>query len=193
VDRLSNASRQMGTLVEGLLEYTRLDSGRLQLQPRELDLAQLARDTLDELRPQVASQSPGLQLVAPEAPAVAHTDPRLLKVVLSNLLANALKFTHEGRIAVRVQADDRQALLEVEDSGSGIAPEDLERIFLPFEALEPLHRKSVPGVGLGLSLVQRIVRALGGEIHVRSTPGVGSVFSVRLPARVPEAAEEEIA
>lgn len=183
LDRLRNASRQMATLIEGLLEYTRLDSGRLQLQPQTVDLAQLARETVEEFRAQAASQAPALALRAPESSAIAHTDPRLLKVVLSNLLANALKFTREGHIAVHVRADAGQALLEVEDSGVGIAPEDLERIFLPFEALEPLHRKTVPGIGLGLSLVQHIVRALGGDIRVRSTPGVGSVFSVLLPVQ----------
>lgn len=189
VERLRNAARQMGTLVESLLEYTRLDSGRLQLQPQTVDLGQLARDTVEEFRPQAAGQSPGLALQAPEGSAVAHTDPRLLKVVLSNLLANALKFTREGRIAVHVRADARQALLEVEDSGIGIAAEDLDRIFLPFESLEPLHRKTVPGVGLGLSLVQHIVHALGGDIHVRSQPGVGSVFSVVLPAQATQAVD----
>ena len=183
LDRLANAARQLGTLVEGLLDHARIESGRLQTAAEPLDLRQLAAESVEEFQLRLpADGSVSLRLQA-DAPVTIHSDPRLLKVVLDNLLANALKFTREGTVTVHAAAaPEGGSTLAVQDTGMGIAPEDLDRVFLPFEQLEPLQRKSVPGVGLGLTLARQIVAALGGELRVDSRPGQGTVFTVRLPA-----------
>ena len=111
------------------------------------------------------------------------TDPRLLKVVMSNLVSNALKFTTQGTVTIRLDCSDGWHSFEVLDTGIGIAQADLSRIFLPFEQLEPVQRKSLPGVGLGLALVKQIVDAIGGKIDVVCAPDAGCTFRVRLPSR----------
>lgn len=187
-DRLRRSSQRLVTLVDGLLEYTRVESGAIELRQERVDLAALARDVVDAQREAVP---PGvsLSLDAPATLPPIDTDERLLGVVLSNLLANALKFTHAGEVTLRVAAGADAHTIEVRDTGIGIDAADLERIFEPFEQLEPLRRKSIPGVGLGLALVRRIVHAMGGTIEVESTPGVGTVFRVAVPGRSPEVVE----
>jgi len=182
LDRLTSAARQMNVLVEGLLDYTQVESGRLQVTRVPVDLPRLAAQVVEESRLNLVGRPVDIQLEAPAGGGLqVHTDERLLKVVVNNLVANAVKFTEQGCITVRVLAADDERVIEVQDTGPGIAPEDLDRIFLPFESLEPVHRKSVPGMGLGLALVQQIVQALGGRVSVSSVLGQGSRFRVHLP------------
>jgi signal transduction histidine kinase len=182
LDRLAQAAQQMSTLIEGLLQYTRVDSGRIELRPEPVDLVELAAAVVEE---HADSAPPHLQvsLEAPtEALPILHSDPALLRVVLGNLIGNAVKFTREGGVSVRLRTAQDAHIIEVRDTGIGIAEADLPRIFEPFEQLEPLRRKTIPGVGLGLSLVRQIVDALGGVIEVESIAGNGSVFRVTLPS-----------
>jgi signal transduction histidine kinase len=104
--------------------------------------------------------------------------------VVSSLVSNALKFTMRGSVTTRVECQDHWHLIHVLDTGIGIPEADLARIFTPFEQLEPVRRKSIPGVGLGLSLAKEIVDSLGGNIEVSSTPGQGSHFCIHLPSRM---------
>jgi signal transduction histidine kinase len=120
--------------------------------------------------------------LAPAEPMpILHSDPALLRVVISNLIGNAVKFTREGIVTVYLRNADGAHIIEIRDTGIGIAEADFPRIFEPFEQLEPLRRKTIPGVGLGLSLVRQIVDALGGTIEVQSVVGNGSMFRVTLP------------
>jgi signal transduction histidine kinase len=180
--RLRRAARQMAALIEGLLEYTRLEAGRLESRRESLDpaaiAAQLVHDHADG-----APAGVELRFEPPATPLPPlQADPGLLRVVLGNLVGNALKFTRAGKVTVRLGIDGDSHLIEVADTGSGIAAEDLERIFEPFEQLEPVHRKSLPGVGLGLALVRQIVAAIGGRIEVESAAGEGSTFRVWWPS-----------
>lgn len=188
VERLLRGSQRLTTLVDGLLEYTRVESGALELHREPVDLVALAHEAIDAQREAVP---PGVSLAldAPTALRPIDTDARLLGVVLSNLLSNALKFTRAGTVTLHVAALEDTHMIEVHDTGIGIDAVDLERIFEPFEQLEPLKRKSIPGVGLGLALVRQIVHAMHGTIAVESTPGVGTVFRVTLPSRPAEAIE----
>lgn len=182
VERLTRASAQMSSLVEGLLEYTRVETGRLNLELARIDPVELVHEVV---RDHTDEAEPGVKLLvqcAPDAPAL-DTDPRLLAIVIGNLLSNALKFTHEGSVSLHLSQSGGNTVFEVIDTGIGIAPEDLGRIFEPFEQLEPVRRKSIPGVGLGLALVRQLVAALGGAIDVTSTGGQGTVFRVSLPTQ----------
>lgn len=181
LERSLRASQQMTSMVEGLLEYTRVESGQLEVRGEPLDPVALAREVVDQ---QFDSVPPGVALIL--APSVdelrmLNSDRRLLTVALGNLVSNALKFTQQGTVVVSVAQDAGGCRFEVADSGIGIAEADLTRIFEPFEQLEPLKRKSVPGVGLGLALVQQIVQVLGGEIAVSSRIGMGTTFRMIVP------------
>ena len=185
IDRLARAARQMSTLVEGLLEYTRNESAKVTARVESVDLAALARDVVEA---HADGAHPGLRLVMeppPEDLPPLLTDPRLLRVVMSNLVSNALKFTPQGSVTVRLGSAGGWHSFEVADTGVGIAPGDVARVFLPFEQVEPVQRKSIPGVGLGLALVKQIVENLGGKVELSSALDSGSVFRVLLPSQRP--------
>jgi signal transduction histidine kinase len=148
-----------------------------------LDLSALAADVIDEHRQQAETKGVALEVAcAPSLPPL-ESDPRLVRLVLVNLVGNALKFTDRGRVSVSVDATAGEHRVTVRDTGRGISPDDQARIFEPFEQLETLAKKHTPGVGLGLTLVRELVQALGGRVQVESKIGVGSAFTVTLPAR----------
>jgi signal transduction histidine kinase len=116
----------------------------------------------------------------------AWTDPRHVRLILVNLVANAIKFTERGEVVISVgRGEGRGFRIAVRDTGPGIPPDALEQIFEPFAQLESFLHKHTPGVGLGLALVREMVEALGGRIAVQSEMGVGSTFTVTLPASTP--------
>ncbi len=183
VGRMRSATQRLTGLVESLLEFARMEAGRVTLEPEVLDPARIAGEALEELRAQ--AQAKGLAIVAPAPGTVPHleTDARLLRLVLLNLLSNAIKFTDAGSVTVLIAADDEEHRIAVRDTGRGVAPADQARIFEPFEQLESIARKHTPGIGLGLALVREMVISLGGHISVVSEVGAGSTFTVTLPSR----------
>lgn len=187
--RTVKAAQQMNTLIEGLLEYTRVEGGRIDARREAVDAVELAGEVIDAHRDSVA---PGVRLIllpsAHHLPAVV-SDARLLRVVLNNLLSNALKFTKQGTVTLRVGSAGVGHVFEVHDTGIGIPAADIPRIFLPFEQLEPVQRTSIPGAGLGLALAKRIVEAMHGRLDVTSTVGAGSSFTVWVPGDITRAAE----
>jgi signal transduction histidine kinase len=184
VRRIDLASRRLLSLVESLLEYTRVESGRLVVKPERFDLAALAAEVVDEALPHAQRKLLALELAPPPAeltPAV--TDPRLVRIVLVNLVVNAIRYTEAGGVRVTVGEEAAGHLLEVEDTGPGLTREEQDRIFEPFEQVGGEAARKAQGVGLGLTLVKGIVEALGGTIALRSEPGHGSTFRVTLPPR----------
>jgi signal transduction histidine kinase len=179
--RLLGASRRLGTLVEALLEHSRISSGRVALRREAVDVGELVEEVVEGERPQ--AEAKGLRLtvnVDPGLPAV-ETDPRFVHVVVANLVGNAVKFTERGGVEVALSAAGDGVRIDVADTGPGIPEADRERIFEPFEQRDPVQMKHLPGVGLGLSLVRELAVALGAKVELRSTPGAGSAFSVILP------------
>lgn len=181
-------------LINNVLEQAQLEAGRLVLKPVEVDLHPL----LDELAEQTQAQAErkGLDFVADidaDLPARVRVDPGALRRVLQHLLDNAIKFTSQGEVWLRVQGLTRgegQVRLgfAVQDSGVGIEPAELSRLFHAFERVESAGR-SQGGTGLGLALSRQLVRAMGSDIVVDSTPGEGSRFSfeLTLPVETPGA------
>ena len=185
IERLERATRQIASLVKSLLEYARVESGRVNVHLEELDAIAIVREVLAAYADHVA-EGVALKLDAPpDSHAVLVSDARLVRVVLGNLVSNALKFTTHGSVRVTLAAQAGAHVFEVHDTGPGLDDADIARIFVPFEQLAPLQRKSVPGIGLGLALVDQIVSMLGGMVEIASRLGEGSVFTVRLPSRPP--------
>ncbi len=183
VGRMRRSAQRLLELVESLLHVARLETGKIEVRPEEVDLRALVGDVVDELRPQ--AEQKGLGLAAEGTADLPHvtTDPRLLRTVLVNLVGNAVKFTDRGGVTLRGALDGGEVVLEVADTGPGIPPEKQQAIFEPFHHLEAVEHKSTPGMGLGLSIARELARALGGRIDLASAPGAGSTFAVRLPVR----------
>ena len=183
VKRMQASTARLTGLIESLLEYARIEAGRLPRKVEQVDLAALAREVVEELRPQAEQKHLALRLsVAHDLPRL-ETDPRLLRVVIANLVANAIKFTEKGSVGVDVARVEASSVVRVEDTGPGIPEEKQVSVFEPFEQLEPLSAKATPGVGLGLAIVKDLVQALDGAVSLRSQVGVGTVFTVTLHSR----------
>jgi signal transduction histidine kinase len=179
VDRLARAAQRLLGLVNSLLEYTRVESGRLVVRPEPVDVAALVAEVVEDVLPQAQQKLLTLALEPPPPMAPVTTDPRLLRLVLVNLVVNGVKYTTRGSVTVRLGAAGATRWIEVRDTGPGIQAEDQVRAFQPFEQLSPAGTSG--GVGLGLALVNAIVAALGGALHVESAAGRGSTFRVELP------------
>lgn len=168
--------------INAVLELARLDSLAPEVEQTDFHLARTIREVADQLAPLARRNDNRITLDLPAACEAQVRGPRRIFVnTLVNLLGNAVKFTRGGRIDIRArlqpESDGSLALrIEVEDSGIGIAPDKLERIFEPFETLDNGYDRAVEGTGLGLGIARRAVELMGGAIGVESRPGVGSVF-----------------
>ena len=184
VDGIRTASRRLERLVEDLLDFTRLEAGALRLVAAPFDLDDALKELLSTFGGQAKER--GLELLIPPATAgprrVGDRD-RLLQV-LDNLLDNAIRFTDQGSVRVEVTLEEASARFEVRDTGRGIAPEDLHRIFVRFEQTRPRAGELAPGVGLGLNIARHLVRLMGGELEVESRVGLGTCFRFRVPLPV---------
>jgi signal transduction histidine kinase len=183
---IERSGEHLLTLVNDLLDLAKIEAGRLEVRTEHVDVPELLDHvaTLMQVRAQKACLTFECE---PEAslPGGIVSDARALRQVLLNLIGNAVKFTHPGgRVRLRAGSTplagaQRRLYFEIEDTGVGIPAAELQRIFEPFHRVEGAAR-AVEGTGLGLAITHKLVRALGGEIHVRSQPGVGSVFRVEL-------------
>ncbi|MBL9039005.1 MAG: GAF domain-containing protein [Archangium sp.] len=180
------SSRHLLQLINDVLDLAKVESGRMELRVERVDLGTVAGEVRDILRGLVAERRIQLTMVVDAALGPVNVDQRLLKQVLYNYLSNAIKFTPaEGRVALRITpADGETFRIDVEDTGIGVRPDDLARLFIEFQQLDEGTAKRYPGTGLGLALTKRIVEAQGGQVSVKSEPGRGSTFSAVLPRDV---------
>jgi PAS domain S-box-containing protein len=186
VAQIQEGTRRLQRLVDDLLDFARLEAGTFSLSLREADLAQKVRETIESLRPQAQVKGVVLEADSPDGATMVRMDPGRIGQVLLNLVGNAIKFTPEGgRVTVRILAAPRRVRVEVADTGIGIAPEHLERLFEKFYQVNGGITREQGGTGLGLSIAKALVEAHGGTIDVESTPGVGSTFWFTLPADGP--------
>lgn len=183
LDRITSSARHLLALIDEILALSRMELGQDQMTPSEVSVAQVVRDAATMIEPQAAAK--GLIFTIDVHPDITtiQTDARKLRQALVNLLGNAVKFTDTGTIRLRVVVDADQNFIDfnVEDTGTGIAPEHLERVFDSFWQADQAPTRRAGGVGLGLHVTRQLARLLGGEVTVRSTLGEGSVFTVRLP------------
>jgi signal transduction histidine kinase len=184
--RMRAETARMKRLVEDLTELSQLESGRWRLERQPVQLAQVAATVETVLGPQFVQKGVELDVaVAAGLPPVAGDADRLGQV-LTNLLANALRFTSAGgRVTVDVRGERDAVCLAVTDTGGGIAPEDLPHIFERFYRADHSRAQATGGSGIGLAIVKHIVEAHGGTVGVESRPGQGSRFEVRLPVAAP--------
>ncbi|HEX6737240.1 MAG TPA: ATP-binding protein [Vicinamibacteria bacterium] len=181
LERLLARGQELLALVNNVLEVSRLEGGMVQVMPEALHLGPFLEDVVRSMEPLLLGKPLALcTRLGPPGPAFG-TDPVLLRRVLTNLLANAVKFTDAGQITLEAERHGGSLTLAVSDTGLGIAEEDLPRLFARFTQLDSTRRKRHAGAGLGLAIVKGLVEALGGTVSVQSRPGHGSTFTVRLP------------
>jgi len=178
--------RQLGQMVglfDDLLDLSRISQGKIELRKERIELAKLALDAVETVRPSIDQAGLAVHLAVPERPIVVDGDATRLAQVFTNLLTNAVKYTERGgRIDVTLGEEHGEALLDVTDTGIGIPPPMLPRIFDMFTQVERSIERSQGGLGIGLWLVKRLVELHGGRVEVKSDgAGKGSTFVVHLP------------
>jgi signal transduction histidine kinase/DNA-binding response OmpR family regulator len=196
LDIINRSGKHLLTLINDVLDMTKIEAGRTLLETRPFDLGELVRDLVDMMR--VRAEEKGLQLLLDQSsrfPRVVDGDAPKLRQIIINLLGNAVKFTEQGSVALRLAsqpgqvAEQIELLCEVEDSGPGIAAAELELIFKPFVQLG--EQTDQEGTGLGLTITRQYVELMGGVISAESEPGKGSLFRFNLPVK--KALESDIA
>ena len=168
-------------LVNALLDFSKLEAGRIEASYVKTDLASYTADLASAFRS--AIEKAGLEFIVdcPALPEAAYVDRDMWEKIVLNLISNAFKFTDKGRITVSLLASNGTARLQVGDSGIGIAQGELQNIFKRFHRIENARGRTFEGTGIGLALVQELVKLLGGSIRVDSREGSGSTFTVEVP------------
>ena len=180
---IQNANTLETRLAE-LLDIVKTGSGEIQLQLEPVDIRSLLRGTGMQISPLIQGKGQHLDIDLPPSMPIIRGDGQRLEQVVLNLLNNATKFSAEGcNIVLKARSLDTEIIVEVQDSGIGIAPEEQPRLFKPYSRLNA-DRQRHPGLGLGLALAKQVVELHGGRIWVKSEPGKGSVFSFSLPLRI---------
>lgn len=184
VSVIRRSGEHLLSLIDGMLDIARIEAGKMRIESGELPM----RDFLDQLVQMVAPQAAqkGLRFNFEESgriPQAVHADEKRLRQILINLLANAVKFTDEGAVTLRVSYAREIAVFEVQDTGIGISQEDIDRVFLPFERSNAANQRQEVGTGLGLAISNMLVHIMGGELSVQSELGKGSVFRLRIYLR----------
>jgi signal transduction histidine kinase/CheY-like chemotaxis protein len=183
-DQLTLARRnslRLLRLVNSLLDFSRIEAGRVQASFEPTDLAALTRDLASNFRSAIERAGLRFEVESSGLGEPVYVDPQMWEKIILNLLSNAFKFTFEGSIAVRLRRQQNEAVLEIADSGVGIPEHELPRIFERFHRVEGGAGRTQEGSGIGLALVQELVKLHGGTIHAASKLGAGTTFCVRVP------------
>jgi CheY-like chemotaxis protein/signal transduction histidine kinase len=187
---INSAGKDLLNLINDILDLSKIEAGRVELQMETVPLNDLASQLRDLFLPQAEHQGLAFAIdVAEGMPAAVRADPQRLQQVLKNLLANAIKFTSQGKVGLSIRPavpgehglPDAAVAFAVSDTGVGIAPEQHERIFHAFQQADGSTSRKYGGTGLGLSISRQLARRMGGEIALSSAPGTGSIFTLFLP------------
>lgn len=185
LDDLRRAAQTLLAVLGDVLDFSRIESGRLELEPRAFDADEFLDSVATACGPAASGRPIRLLFdVEPGTPRRWHGDPLRLAQAVNNLLANAIKFTEAGHVILAVSwaaADGGRLRLAVSDSGVGMTGEQLQRVFSPFVQADPSVTRRYGGSGLGLAIARGIVQAMGGTISARSQPGIGSEFVIEVP------------
>jgi PAS domain S-box-containing protein len=181
LDRIRASAWHLTQLVDQILSFSRIEAGAERATPEPTAVVSLARDTSSLVSPIAAAKGLGLACELPDGEIEMHTDSGKLRQVLLNLLNNAVKFTEKGGVLLRVVRTERGVEFVVQDTGVGIEPAHMERIFDRFWQANQHETRAISGAGLGLTVSRHLVRLLGGELAVESQVGAGSTFRFELP------------
>ncbi|HEX9165528.1 MAG TPA: response regulator [Gemmatimonadales bacterium] len=192
LQKIRAAGKHLLALINDVLDLSKIEAGKLELFLETFDLRSAVEDVATTVQPLIARNANTLVVeVAADAGAIT-TDLTRFRQILLNLLSNASKFTERGTIRLRVEREGAEVVVSVTDSGIGMTPEQLGRLFEAFAQAEVSTSKKYGGTGLGLAITRRFCQLMGGDVTVASEPGRGSTFTVRLPASARQATPEPI-
>jgi signal transduction histidine kinase len=184
--RIDSNSRHLLALINDILDITRIEAGRMPINVATFRVVELIDEVMAELEPIVRRSNLSVQSKIQSNLPQLRSDRQKVKQILVNLLSNALKFTHQGSVTVTAgfQPQGRTITIAVSDTGIGIAGTDQMRIFEDFRQLDSSPARGYGGTGLGLSICRRLAATLEGAIELRSEPGKGSTFTLKLPEKL---------
>jgi PAS domain S-box-containing protein len=194
LQRISAAGRHLLGLINAVLDLSKIEAGRMELYLETFDVAEMVEDTATVIQPLVAENNNELQIHYPERVGSMVADLTKVRQAVFNLLSNASKFTKDGTIRLDVSrefaAGKEWVIFAVSDTGIGMTPEQMGRLFQEFSQADSSTTRDYGGTGLGLTLSRRLCRMMGGDITVASEVGKGSTFTIRLPAEVRDPATQ---
>ena len=186
LERILRAARHLLTLINDVLDLSKIEAGKMELHPETVAVDALVEDVATTMRPLAEKNGNRLDVECPAEVGAMHVDATRLRQALLNLVSNAVKFTQGGLVTIRAsrprRGDADWIVLEVADSGIGMTSEQVERLFQDFTQADASTTRKYGGTGLGLAISRRFCRMMGGDITVESTPGQGSTFAIALPA-----------
>ncbi|MET0106643.1 MAG: hybrid sensor histidine kinase/response regulator [Sedimenticola sp.] len=186
VGRIFRAGKHLLELIADVIDISKIEANCAEVFAKSVELEQVVREAVETIQPLAETKGLSLDVEADRWPRM-ETDGRRLLQCLLNLMSNAVKFTEQGGIRLKVVTDDRQVDLSVTDTGIGIARTDIPKLFQPFERLESRLKLKAGGTGLGLYLTRKtVVELLAGSVHVESEPGLGSTFGFVIPLKLNE-------
>jgi signal transduction histidine kinase len=190
VERILSSGRSLLTLVDSVLDLSKIESGGMDLRLERFDVKELVDDVIESVRPLADRNGNVLEIRGLEGAGSLRSDPAKLRQVLLNLLSNAAKFTRDGRVALEIERSSESGgdwlHLAVRDTGRGMTPEHLQRVFDAFARTDVAVTREHGGTGLGLAVSKRFCELLGGSLQATSRPGEGSRFVARLPCEAPQ-------
>jgi signal transduction histidine kinase len=185
IERILNNGKHLLMLLNEVLDFSKLEAGRLEFRPEIFDVLKVIHTTVSEMRSLADAKKLSLLVQTDLQNPLLFNDPARVRQILINLLSNAIKFTDSGSIWVEIKeiAGDR-VVISVRDTGIGIAPRDFTHIFEAFRQVDQTITRKYPGTGLGLAIIDSLVRMMSGKIFLESQLGVGSMFRIELPRQV---------
>ena len=185
VERILNNGKHLLMLLNEVLDFSKLEAGRLDLKAEIFDVSKVINLAVNEMRSLADAKNLSLLVQTDLQNTSVFNDPVRVKQILINLLSNAIKFTDSGEVWVEVkELPENQVVIMVRDTGIGIAPRDFKRIFEAFRQVDQSLTRKYPGTGLGLAIIDSLVRMMGGKIFLESKLGVGSIFKIELPRQI---------
>ena len=184
LERVQTNGKHLLGLINDVLDLSKIEAGQLTLSLEDYSIGDVVQNVVTAVEPLASEKSLALKVELPNDLPTAHGDQRRLTQVLLNLVGNAIKFTDSGEVAIKVATGNGAYTLSVRDTGPGIDPADQSKIFEEFQQADSSATKTKSGTGLGLSISRRIVAMHGGRIWVKSAPGRGSTFFIKVPVNV---------
>jgi signal transduction histidine kinase len=196
LDRVLGAGRHLLALINDILDLSKIEAGRMELQIETFSLAPLIADVVKTIEPLAAKNANKVAANCDAAIGTLHADQMRLRQALLNLMSNANKFTERGTISIDARQGHESGrdcvIIAVVDTGIGMTPEQLSKLFQEFSQADASTTRKYGGTGLGLAISKRFCQMMGGDITVESEPGRGSTFTIRLP-RIVDASKEAVA
>ena len=190
LERTTRAGRHLLALINDILDLSKVEAGRMELNIESFDVREMIEDALGMVQPMADKNTNRVVLDTPEPLGRMSSDMTRVRQIVFNLLSNACKFTENGTVTVHCRSGDDWIEVEVTDTGIGMTEEQQARLFQEFSQADASTTRKYGGTGLGLAISQRFAEIMGGRITARSAPGEGSVFTLHLPRTVPSTAPE---